>query len=264
MDVMKKSKNIGLLMILLAFFSSCEKYDMVEFGESGEINFRGRYLNGSKYYWSDDEKYLEWEKNFGMNVQGDSLLQDTVIVGVKIMGEIVNYPRKVVLTSEAPAENALEVIFPEEYYVPADTAVATFRVIVKRPATRNITYTTKLMFDYSQSDFEAGTQERQVFNLKAEDKVSMELWGITQEDWEYEPVFFFGEWSETKMRYMITMLGCVSFMNWYYNEDSFFEALMGNVLYASLEEYKADSSNPPLLDENTGEWIEFPDLSEMM
>ena len=33
MDVMKKSKNIGLLMILLAFFSSCEKYDMVEFGE---------------------------------------------------------------------------------------------------------------------------------------------------------------------------------------------------------------------------------------
>ena len=192
MDVMKKSKNIGLLMILLAFFSSCEKYDMVEFGEGGEINFRGRYLNGSKYYWSDDEKYLEWEKNFGMNVQGDSLLQDTVIVGVKIMGEIVNYPRKVVLKSEAPAENALEVIFPEEYYVPADTAVATFRVIVKRPATRNITYTTKLMFDYSQSDFEAGTRERQVFNLKAEDKVSMELWGITQEDWEYEPVFFFG------------------------------------------------------------------------
>lgn len=191
MDVMKKSKNIGLLMILLAFFSSCEKYDMVEFGEGGEINFRGRYLNGSKYYWSDDEKYLEWEKNFGMNVQGDSLLQDTVIVGVKIMGEIVNYPRKVVLKSEAPAENALEVIFPEEYYVPADTAVATFRVIVKRPATRNITYTTKLMFDYSQSDFEAGTRERQVFNLKAEDKVSMELWGITQEDWEYEPVFFF-------------------------------------------------------------------------
>ena len=58
MDVMKKSKNIGLLMILLAFFSSCEKYDMVEFGESGEINFRGRYLNGSKYYWSDDEKYF--------------------------------------------------------------------------------------------------------------------------------------------------------------------------------------------------------------
>ena len=53
-------------------------------------------------------------------------------------------------------------------------------------------------------------------------------------------------------------------MDWYYNEDSFFEALMGNVLYESLEEYKADPANPPLLDENTGEWIEFPDLSEMM
>lgn len=37
MDVMKKSKNIGLLMILLAFFSSCEKYDMVEFGEVARL-----------------------------------------------------------------------------------------------------------------------------------------------------------------------------------------------------------------------------------
>ena len=54
---MKRSINIWVLMILLAFFSGCEKYDMVEFGEGGEINFRGRYLNVRKYYWSDDEKY---------------------------------------------------------------------------------------------------------------------------------------------------------------------------------------------------------------
>ena len=260
---MKRIMIIGF-MILLVFLQGCEKYEMVDYGEGGEINFMGRFQSGSKYYWSDDEKYLEWKRNFGVNKLGDSLLLDTMIVGVKIMGIKADHPRKVVLKSNPPKENALEVIFPEEYYVSADTGIASFKVLVRRPATQNVTYTTELVFDYAQSDFKAGTEERQVFKLVAEDKVSLELWGITEEYWEYEPVMFFGAWSETKMRYMITMLGCTNFEAWYYADDSFWEAIMGNILYETLEEYKSDPSNPPLLDENTGEWIEFPDLSELL
>lgn len=252
------------LLTLFAILQGCEKFEMLEYGEGGELNFRGRYKSGSKYYWSDDEKYLVWETNFGMNKLGDSLLQDTMIVGVKIMGVKVDHPRKVVFTTNPPKENALEVVFLEDYYVPADTGTAAFKILVKRPATHNTTYTTELLIDYNQSDFKAGTDERQVFKLKAEDRVSLELWGLTEEDWENEPIFFFGDWSETKMRYMITMFGCTDFLGWYWEEDSFYEALYGNLLYESLEEYKSDPSNPPLIDENTGEWIEFPDLSEMM
>lgn len=258
---MRKITIIWQFITLLLLLQGCEKYEMVEYGEGGEINFRGRYLNGSKYYWSDDEKYLEWKKNFGMDTQGDSLLFDTMIVGVKIMGVTAGHPRKVVLKSNPPKENALEVIFPEEYYVAADTGVAAFEVVVKRPATRSATYTTELVFDYAQSDFKAGTEERQVFKLEAEDRVSLELWGIDAEFWEYGVADYFGPWSETKMRYMITLFGCTDFMSWM-KEVSFSEALFGNTLYETLEEYKSDPSNPPLLDENTGEWIEFPDLSE--
>ena len=35
-------------------------------------------------------------------------------------------------------------------------------------------------------------------------------------------------------------------------------------LYLDFEEYKADPDNAPLIDENTGEWIEIPDISELL
>lgn len=257
---MKKRLIIGLPVIGLLFFFGCERYDMIVYGEGGEINFRGRYQNGSRYYWSDDEKYLVWENNFGVNPQGERLLQDTLILGVKVMGVTAGQPRKVVLKANPPEKNALEVIFAEEYYVPADTGVATFQVYVKRPVTRNATYTTELVFDYAQSDFLPGTIERQVFQLKAEDKVSLELWGITEEFWEYEPVMLLGEWSEAKMRFMLTLFGCVKFEDWY--DYYFYDILLDNMVYECLKEYKSDPSNPPFIDENTGEWIEFPDMSE--
>lgn len=257
---MKRITIIGF-MILLAFLQGCEKYEMIDYGEGGEINFMWVALMADgEYRWNDDEKDLTWTGNFGLNPLGDSLHVDTILVGVKIMGVKTSRPRKVVLKSNVPEERALEVIFPEDYYVPADSAVAYFKVLVKRPPTRDEMYTTTLVFDYAQSDFEAGTEERQVFKLEAEDRVSMELWDMTEEDWEYEAEEYFGAYSETKMRYVITRLGCADFWEWYWSADSFWELLDENTLYESLKEYRSDPSNPPLLDENTGEWIEFPDL----
>lgn len=258
-------KNILYTAVLmLLFLGSCEEYEMVDYGEGGEINFMGDYYRGerAKPYWVDEVKYLDYEKNFGVNKQGDSLRYDTINIGVKIMGTKTATPRRVVLTTRGPKENALEVIFPEEYYVPADTGVAVFKVVVKRPASRNVVWTTRLVFDYEHSDFRAGTAERQEFLLKAEDKVSLELWGMSQEEWDSEPVEFFGEWSETKMRFMMTLLGCYKFQEWFWSDECI-ESFYDNTLYNALEEYKSDPANPPLLDEH-GEWIGFPNLEELM
>lgn len=262
---MKKLTIILQLLTLFLFLQSCKEYDMIEYGEGGEINFMGDYYKGqkSKPYWVDDVKYLEYEKNFGINERGDSLLYDTLVVGVKVMGLPATYERKVVLKANPPKENALEVIFPEAYYVPADTIMASFKVVVKRPSEHDVFYTTELVFDYVKSDFSAGTEERQVYKLKAQDKVSLELWGISEEEWESEPVMLFGEWSQTKMRYMMTLLECTKFNEWYFNADNFYQALEENLWYESLEAYKSDPTNPPLLDENTGDWIEFPNLLEI-
>ena len=263
-SIMKKIIYVIVVSWVTLFWQACEKYEMVQYGEGGEINFMGDYYRGQKTkpWWVDEVQYLNYEKNFGLNTLGDSLIFDTLQIGVKVMGIPVNHPRKVVFTTRAPKQHALEVIFPEEYYVPADTGVAVFKVLVKRPAERNAVYTADLVFDYARSDFKAGTDERQVFPLKARDEVTMELWGITEEEWEYYGIFF-GDYSETKARFLITAFGCVSFNDWTM-EDEFMDIVFGNTLYDMLEEYKSDPSNPPLIDEHTGEWIEFPDLSEIL
>ena len=68
--------------------------------------------------------------------------------------------------------------------------------------------------------------------------------------------FYFGDWSETKARFMITVTGAVSFSKWVASarfEQDYFHLL------DEFERYKADPSNPPLLDDN-GQWIAFPEL----
>lgn len=244
------------LFALFVLFQGCEEYEMVHYDEGGKINFMGdRYLAQEKNpYWDDNPSYLHYEKNFGINPQGDSLLIDTVLIGVKISGAMTDYPRKVVFTTKAPEQNALEVIFPEEYYVPADTGTAVFRILLKRPAARNTEYAADLTFDYEKSDFQAGTVERQVFKLKAEDAVSLKLWGSNEKEWNDYYSLFFGAYSETKARYLITKYGGTDLKRWHYDE-----ILRSNGFYRDLEAYKADPANPPLIDENTGEWIEIPE-----
>ena len=46
--------------------------------------------------------------------------------------------------------------------------------------------------------------------------------------------------------------------------NQFYDILLSNGFYTDLEAYKADPANRPLIDENTGEWIEIPDISELL
>ena len=241
---------IGVLTVLL---SGCSEYEMIKYDSGGCINFMGFDERGYAY---DDVKYLNWERNFGINSQGDSLLVDTIRVGVKISGELASYPRKVALKVKNVSEEGLEFIFRDDYVVPADTGRTEFQVYVKRPVQRNKEYKAELMFDYENSDFKAGTLERQSFKITCLDKITMELWGTNQFEWDEYYGMLFGEWSDTKIRFIITTVGAVSLPTWeasvdFYN-DYFF-------LLEALEEYKLNPSNPPLLDDN-GEWIEFPNI----
>lgn len=260
---MKRAIYLAVIFLTLLFFSGCEKSEMISYGEGGEINLMGDYYGGKnkKPYWVDEAEYLKNEENFGLNKLGEALLADTVLVGVKIMGTMSKEPRKVVFKTNVPEQNGLEVIFPEEYYVPADTGVAIFKIVVKRPATRNVIYTADLIFDYARSDFKPGTKERQIFKLKAEDTVSLKLWGTDQEEWDSYYVMFFGAYSETKVRYLITKYGAASFPVWTASND-FYEVAYSNGFYTDFEEYRSNPANPPLLDDE-GEWISIPDISEL-
>ncbi len=137
-----KRIQISIFLILALAIYSCQEYEMVQYGTGQQINFMGDYYLGQNKepYWEDDTAYLHYEVNFGINPLGDSLRVDTVLIGVKISGAMVDYPRRVVFKTDAPDKNALEVLFPEAYYVPADTGQAVFKILLKRPATRNATY----------------------------------------------------------------------------------------------------------------------------
>ena len=166
-------------------------------------------------------------------------------------------------TTKESGDNALEIVYPEEYYVPADTGVAVFQVLIKRPEKRNTEYSANLTFDYEKSDFKAGTVERQIFELKVENSVNLELWGSSQEEWDGYYSMFFGDYSETKARYLITKYGGTVLNEWTMT-NQFYDVLYSNGFYLDFEEYKADPNNEPLIDENTGEWIEIPDISELL
>lgn len=241
------------LIGLFVFLQGCDEYEMTKYNVGDRLNFMGFDERGNAW---DDVTYLKWDKNFGINSQGDSLFIDTVKVGVKLSGETVDYPRKVAFKVENVSEEGIEVLFRDDYVMPADTGITSFQVYVKRPAKRNQEYEVKLMFDYDHCDFEPGTLERQVFNLKCRDKVTMELWGTSQTEWDGYYSMLFGEWSDTKIRFIITMVGAVSLPAWEGSYDFYDDYFF---LLGALDEYKANPSNPPLLDDN-GEWISFPEF----
>ena len=69
---------------------------------------------------------------------------------------------------------------------------------------------------------------------------------------------YFGDYSETKARYLITKYGGTSLNEWMMTNQFY-----GHAVHPNFPE-KADPANRPLIDENTGEWIEIPDISELL
>ena len=43
--------------------------------------------------------------------------------------------------------------------------------------------------------------------------------------------------------------------------NEFYDLYLTNGFYIDFENYKSNPNNSPLIDEQTGEWIEFPDLA---
>ena len=85
----------------------------------------------------------------------------------------------------------------------------------------------------------------------------MELWGTYKEEWDDYYSIFFGAYSETKARYLITKYGCTKLNEWVAT-SGFTTLWITNVFYKDFEAYKANPANKPLIDENTGEWISIP------
>ena len=118
-------KIFPILMLMAGFFLfGCSEYQMKTYETNDRINFTATNDYGQETDRKDD---LVYEKNFG--TMPSAQLYDTVQIEVKVQGNITDYPRKVAFKVEQE-NSGIEVVFPEEYYVPADTFKAAFKVLV--------------------------------------------------------------------------------------------------------------------------------------
>lgn len=243
-------KIYPILMLIAGFFlSGCSEYQMKTYETNGRINFTATNEYGQE---TDRVEDLVYEKNFG--TMPPARLYDTMVIEVKVQGNITDYPRKVAFKVE-PENSGIEVVSPEEYYVPADAYKAAFKVLVKRVELLDTVLEAQLTFDYAHSDFQAGTDERQQYALTCYDVITIDLVNMSMVYWNYFYKRYLGTWSNVKARFIIQTLGVTDFLAWrpYIQSDAV-------VLKKALEEYKADSANPPLYDETQlpeKVWISF-------
>lgn len=256
---MKRIINITVICFSLVFFYGCKEYEMADYGEGGEINFLADEAWAEDYTgkgpsWSGTADLL-YKFNFGINELGENLKYDTVLMAVKVMGDAVGQPRRVALAVKPSSMRSFEVIFPseEQYVVQPGTFAAVFAIVIQRPALQ-ISDTATLLIDYDKSDFLKGARERQEVKLIVQDLVNQKLWKYDENQWKIYGKYL-GTYSDTKARFLMTQYGCVSFEKWVGKITALGRA---NRFYEDLEAYKADASKPELIDENTGEWIAFP------
>lgn len=232
-------KIFPILMLMAGFFLfGCSEYQMKTYETNDRINFTATNDYGQETDRKDD---LVYEKNFG--TMPPAQLYDTVQIEVKVQGNITDYPRKVAFKVE-PENSGIEVVFPEEYYVPADTFKAAFKVLVKRVELLDTLLEAQLTFDYARSDFQAGTEERQYYALTCYDVITIDLVNMSMVYWNYFYKKYLGTWSNVKARFIIRTLGVTDFLAWrpYLQSDAV-------ILKKALEEYKSNPANPPLYDE---------------
>ena len=244
-------KKIYLILILMAgfFLSGCSEYQMKIYETNDRINFTATNEYGQE---TDRIEDLVYEKNFG--TMPPAQLYDTMVIEVKVQGNITDYSRKIAFKVE-PENGGIEVVCPEEYYVPADAYKAAFKVLVKRVELLDTVLEAKLTFDYARSDFQAGTVERQQYRLTCYDVITIDLVNMSMVYWNYFYKRYLGTWSNVKARFIIQTLGVTDFLEWrpYIQSDAV-------VLKKALEEYKANPANSPLYDETRLPekiWISF-------
>lgn len=250
--MIKKIYNIIAICLGMIVFDSCSKYEMIKYSESPCINFMGTDLNGRD---TDDTTTLKASLNFGMNVKGDAVILDTIMVGVKVQGMIPDRDMRVLLTVEGiEGTESPEIVFMERYIIQAGKYSEKLGVPVKRPKMRSKEYKCNLVFDFGEgNDFNRGTAERQKFALTIIDEVTLKLCGLSEDDWNNWGPRTIGEYSENKLRFMIVVMETSNFANIAYYGPN---ATMQKKLRDALAEYNAQNPENPLRDEN-GKLISF-------
>ena len=234
---------------------ACQEEQVPVYSDEDKINFVGTYELDE-----DNPSYMFIKKNF-LAEQGDSW---DYLLQVKVQGRPSDIERKVQFTVRDSTTPGIEMELGE-CIIPAGELRGTCKTTLKRPA-NDEERISLIRIDYEHSDFERGTYDRQEFMIKASNKISYEILGISETWWEDNYLsFILGPWSFTKARFICQTLGISNFYEWHNDPEHWDSWGMTcydqKTLIQALEEYKANPENPPLYDETLYPekiWIHFP------
>ena len=183
---------IGIISLVLLQYS-CEQNDVMDYAEEGKVYFYERtVLNTVESRVS--------EKNFSFALQNSSLMTDTFLIKVRLMGNVTDYDRsfkaKVLSeTSTAIAGTHYELL---DGVMEANSYISYLPVVLFRTedTQQEAVYIELELTD--EGDLGAGNADDLNFTL---------TWGdilLKPENW---PEYFFGVYSTNKYRFAIDVLG---------------------------------------------------------
>lgn len=242
-------KYIGGILLGIALLSSCHDAEMIQYSDVPRICFIGSDNRGNDSY---DATTLGASTNFGLSLKGDTLQCDTLLVIVRLMGDVAINPLEVYLSSETLGDaEQPEFVFFNPYVIKDSAYRAVLKVGVNRPSERNKEYKANLIFDFAQSDVASGLDSLLRYPVTVSDEVNWEILKITEDDWETYIAPNFGPYSDTKVRFMITAMKMTDFsiLTWNY-----YRYLI--ICQDALKHYNEVNPGNPLKDEN-GNLITF-------
>lgn len=243
-----KKRYISLILIIL-LGAGCSEYEMKEYDLMDRINF---IVMDDWGQVSTDPEDMVWKGNFGMTMAA----KDTLRVIVRAQGNISDKDRRVAF-KVVPEGCGIEVESMGEYVLPAGEYECELKLLVNRPALQDTVFEGQLTFDYVKSDFLAGVDEQQYYTLECSDIFDQAIIDASMMWWDFVQVYDLGSWSAAKTRFITLVLGftVTDWNGWFWVSPEQKEKLV-----QALEEYKANSENPPLYDETKFPeqvWISF-------
>lgn len=194
-----------------------------------------------------------------------------VKVALKLEGPLSDQPLKIRLKAE-PVEGAemADLEMPGDSVLGPGEYKRTMTIRVKRPAEYDKEYQAVIKVDYDNSDFVAGTMERQQYKLTVRDEANMQdMEAESIDDWNQKFSATLGNYGPVKIRFIRAALGAqgytstsISYKYYYtlYYPTYGFNANLMTTLRDALKEYNDTHDKP--LSEADGTPVTFPEPAE--
>lgn len=203
---MKKNILYLIALAMITMLGSCSQEEIETYNSPTGINFLASDGNGG---FTDNYQNLSKEINLYTEYMNTMDIKDVELkVGFQVEGLIPDKDMKVAFTSEAvDGFEKLDIQAPTDTVVKAGTYMQTATILCQKPAGFGKTYATNICFDYANSDFVAGTKERQKFKVIIKDETLWEdMWVEDENEWNEYFSSTIGKYGPMKVRFVLYAL----------------------------------------------------------